>query len=158
MDEREDARDEVGYKRPPRRTQFKRGQSGNPKGRSKGSKNFATALDKELRTAIAITENGKRKRISKGEAIVKQTVNKAVGGDPKAASLIFNETRLREGQTDNAVSAGNDAVVRPEDHLVLESIVRRIRENALTLDEQHPSLEPESGQTPSACETEQESK
>ena len=63
---------EVGYKKPPRNRQFKKGQSGNPKGRPKDARNFATDFDKELNALIPVTENGKRTRISKRLAIVKQ--------------------------------------------------------------------------------------
>ena len=39
---------EVGYGKPPRKSQFKPGQSGNPKGRPKGRKGFSTILVEEL--------------------------------------------------------------------------------------------------------------
>ncbi|HEU5048593.1 MAG TPA: DUF5681 domain-containing protein [Rickettsiales bacterium] len=84
---------EVGYKKPPAKNQFKPGQSGNPKGRRKGAKNFATAIHAELEIRIPITENGKRRTISKREAIAKQLVNKAVSGDPKTVPILLNETR-----------------------------------------------------------------
>jgi hypothetical protein len=67
--DKEDPQYPVGYKKPPRHTQFKPGMSGNAKGRPKGAKNFATVLEHELRARIEVTENGKRKRISKREAI-----------------------------------------------------------------------------------------
>ena len=50
---------EVGYGRPPKDKQFKKGQSGNPKGRPKGSRNFRTDLQEELQMQVQVTENGK---------------------------------------------------------------------------------------------------
>ena len=39
------ARDyKVGYKKPPLHSRFKKGQSGNPRGRPRGAKNFSSVL------------------------------------------------------------------------------------------------------------------
>ena len=46
----------VGYKQPPKHTQFKPGQSGNPKGRPKGTQNLATDLAEELRRHLQTLE------------------------------------------------------------------------------------------------------
>jgi hypothetical protein len=62
----------VGYRRPPRNRQFKPGQSGNPTGRPKGAKNFATALAEELDAPITATENGKNHLETRG-------IGKAIG-------------------------------------------------------------------------------
>jgi hypothetical protein len=129
VDEQNDPRNQVGYKQPPRHTRFQRGQSGNPKGRPKGSKNFSTVLDKELRAKVLITENGKRKRITKVEAIAKQAVNRAANGDPKATLLIFNEARQQEAQSGAAAGPPGEANVSADDKLVMENILRRIRES-----------------------------
>lgn len=86
----------VGYRRPPRHTQFARGCSGNPQGRPKGVKNFATEIQEELAARIPIAENGKRKKISKRKAVAKQLVNRAASGDHKAMALVLNETRTQE--------------------------------------------------------------
>jgi hypothetical protein len=118
---------EVGYKKPPRNRQFKKGQSGNPKGRPKDTRNFATDFDKELNALIPVTENGKRTRISKRLAIVKQAVNKAANGDAKAALIVLNEARQREELLRSAFPIGVTMSVGLEDELVMESIVRRIR-------------------------------
>jgi len=47
-DERPPADYEVGYRKPPAKTRFKPGVSGNPHGRPKGASNFSTILDQEL--------------------------------------------------------------------------------------------------------------
>ena len=74
---------EVGYRRPPAGGQFKKGASGNPKGRPKGSRNFLTLLDKELSQRIVVTENGKKKSLTRLEAMVKRMVAGALQGDQK---------------------------------------------------------------------------
>jgi hypothetical protein len=116
----------VGYKKPPQHTQFKSGQSGNARGRPKGSRNFATVFDQELNATIPVTENGKRRKISKREAIVKQTVNKAAAGDQKATTTILNEARLNENQ--NQLPFAQAVAFTPEDQLVITDIVQRIRQ------------------------------
>lgn len=80
---------EIGYKKPPKSGQFKPGQSGNKKGRPKGSKNFKTDLAEELAETISITEGGKPKKITKQKAIIKSTVAKAIKGDIKATNTLF---------------------------------------------------------------------
>ena len=67
----------VGYSKPPAETRFRPGQSGNPKGRPKGAKNFSTLMEKELERKVTIKEGERRRRVSKREAMVKQLTNKA---------------------------------------------------------------------------------
>ncbi len=79
---------EVGYGKPPKTGQFKPGQSGNPKGRPKKSKNSAVLLNLELDQRIVIQENGKKRTITKREAILKQLVNGAMSGNIHKITLI----------------------------------------------------------------------
>jgi len=82
---------EIGYKKPPRDTQFKPGRSGNPKGRPKRVTTLAKVLEKELLALVTmVEEGGKRRKISKLEAIVKQHINNAAKGDLKAAALVLS--------------------------------------------------------------------
>lgn len=79
---------EVGYCRPPKAGQFKKGQSGNPAGKRPGTKHLGALLDRELDMTIAVTEGGKIIRISKRELMVKAVVNTAVKGDLRAVELL----------------------------------------------------------------------
>ena len=77
---------EVGYGTPPRHTRFTKGRSGNPRGRAPGAKNLKTFLIDALNELVVVTENGGRRTISKGQAIIKQIVNQSAKGDWRAAN------------------------------------------------------------------------
>ena len=82
------ARDyEVGDRRPPKHSQFKRGVSGNPKGRPKGSVNLRTRVTQQLRQMVTVTRNGRPVKMRKGDLIALQIVDAAAKGDLKAAML-----------------------------------------------------------------------
>lgn len=94
-DGEEDFEPEVGYGRPPVHSRWKKGQSGNPKGRPKRSKNLTTLIDQELERPIEIKEDGRRQRLTKREAIVRRLVNNALAGNTRSieflAKHLFNE-------------------------------------------------------------------
>jgi hypothetical protein len=80
---------EVGYCRPPKHTQFKPRQSGNPKGRSPQTHNFKTMVNKVVGEQVEIREGRKIRRTSKIEAPFRTMMSRAFKGDPKAmASFI----------------------------------------------------------------------
>jgi Family of unknown function (DUF5681) len=78
---------EVGYKKPPKKTQFQKGVSGNPTGRPKKSPEFHSIFMKESESLMTVNDNGQRRRISKLEAIAKQLTNKAVTGNIPALRM-----------------------------------------------------------------------
>ena len=80
---------DVGYRRPPKHTRFKRGQSGNPKGRPRGSKNLKTLLAEELRTPITLRDGGAGRRIVKAQAVVMSLIARSLKGDSRATATIF---------------------------------------------------------------------
>ncbi|MGB0748550.1 MAG: DUF5681 domain-containing protein [Magnetospiraceae bacterium] len=80
---------EVGKGKPPKHSQFKPGQSGNLKGRPRGTKNFATDLMEELSEQINIKEGGKKIAVTKQRALLKSIVAKAISGDPKAVQVVM---------------------------------------------------------------------
>lgn len=74
----------VGPGRPPRHTQFKPGQSGNPAGRPRKERSLLKLIDKELDQELQLTENGEVFRLTKREALAKKMVHDALKGDARA--------------------------------------------------------------------------
>lgn len=114
MPKKRDTHYQVGYGRPPLSTQFKKGQSGNPKGRPQGSKNATTLLKEALSEQVIVTENGRRRTITKKEAIVMQIVNKAASGDHRSIQLLLlNQLPLIERSVESSESAAARAQLLP---------------------------------------------
>ena len=124
MPDNRDSDYQVGYGKPPQHTRFKKGESGNPTGRPKNSKNLTTLLEKELKQRVVITENGRRRSITKQEAMVKHLVNKAVSGDRPLMQLLLEEIRLLEAR---AASSPSDASIDEADREVMRQIQERMR-------------------------------
>ena len=112
----------VGYGTPPVHSRFKKGTSGNPRGRPKGRLNFATVLLKTLREKVVINENGRRTIITKLEASVKQLVNKAAAGDLRALSHLIGITLTAEQSAEEMVP---QEVLSEIDKKVMFNILKR---------------------------------
>jgi hypothetical protein len=93
---------EVGYGKPPRHTRFANGQSGNPRGRPRGAKNFTTLLEEALHEPVTVTENGGRRKVSKLQAIVTQLVNRSATADFRAIKILLDKLRDIERETEPA--------------------------------------------------------
>lgn len=112
---------EVGKGKPPLHSRWQPGQCPNRKGRPKGTKNFDTDLDEELRERIPLTENGRRKMISKQRAFIKRMVSDAIQGDAKAGAMLqacILRKMAKEG--DEGVSH-----LSPQDQDILDEFLRR---------------------------------
>ncbi len=81
---------DVGYKRPPKATQFKAGQSGNPKGRRKGSRPVGAVLQDIIQQKVSVTEGGKTRRIPALEVIIRRLTNDAMRSDAGAIKLLLS--------------------------------------------------------------------
>ena len=80
---------DVGYKKPPKHTQWKEGQSGNEKGRPPGAKNVKTLLGEALNQQVTVTEDGRRRSMSKAELMAMQLANRAAQGDARATQTVL---------------------------------------------------------------------
>jgi hypothetical protein len=121
---REEERDyEVGYGKPPRHTRFPKGQSGNPRGRPCGAKNFKTLLNEVLNELVIVIEKGRRRRVTKKHAILTQIVNRAAGADFRAIKILFDMARDIDAQ--NEPETTEASTFSEADEKVLEQIRAR---------------------------------
>jgi hypothetical protein len=122
LESNDEAEDQVGYGKPPRAHQFKAGQSGNPNGRPKGSKNESTILKEVMNEKLSLRQaNGRTRKIPVLEGIHRKQVELALKGGVKSAMLMLN----RYG----ALVSGE---LQPEDlnedeHAVLDAFARRLK-------------------------------
>src|SRR5437764_14516186 len=115
---------EVGYGKAPRHTRFAKGQSGNPRGRPSGAKNFTTLLSEALNEPVIVTEHGGRRKVSKRQAIVTQLVNRSATADFRAIKLLFDIVRDIQRETEPA--SPETAEFGEADQKVLEQIRSRL--------------------------------
>ena len=114
---------EVGYRKPPGHTRFKKGQSGNPKGRPAGAKNLSTLLSEALNEPVVVTENGGHRKITKRQAIITQLVNRSATADLRAIKILLDMLRDIEGQTEPA--SPETAAFTVADEKVIEQLRAR---------------------------------
>jgi hypothetical protein len=113
--------DKVGYRKPPTRTRFQPGVSGNPAGRRKGSVNLKTDLRSELSERIHVREGERSLKISKQRAMLKAMVAKALKGDARAATVVLMLVgRLFEPEVSEEVPA-----LTSDDQAILERFLAR---------------------------------
>jgi hypothetical protein len=72
---------DVGYGKPPKGSQFKKGTSGNPRGRPKGAKNLDAIAEEQFLKPVTVTKNGKKTKMPMIAVIIAQLLKKAAEGD-----------------------------------------------------------------------------
>ena len=111
----------MGYKEPPKHTQFKPGQSGNPNGKAPGTK----GLKATLREALEVVSNIKsgNKKLTFREALAMKTLQDAIKTDGQSRRLIWNYLEGMPNQPlsndpDNPImNASGFVIVTPEERL-----------------------------------------
>jgi hypothetical protein len=81
---------EVGFAKPPRAKQWKPGQSGNPAGRPKGSKNESTLLREILDRKIDSRVGDRVRKITILEGILLKVTEDSLRGNTKSATFLLN--------------------------------------------------------------------
>jgi len=116
----------VGYGKPPKDTQFPKGQSGNPKGRPKGSKNLVTLIHEMLDQLIPVREDGRSRKVPARAAIAKRMVNGGLAGNQRAIDQLLRIPGVL-GTSDGMASIPDSNREPPTagDRAILEDFGRR---------------------------------
>lgn len=86
--------DKVGYGRPPKHTRFRKGVSGNPKGRPKGVPNMRDAIRRAAAMKVQVKIGDRTRTMSTVEAVAQRLIQKALNGDVKAAETLIKHGDL----------------------------------------------------------------
>jgi hypothetical protein len=85
-----DDHERIGYRNPPKRTQFKPGTSGNPAGRPPGLNSFDADLRAALSEETLVRANGAERNISKQRAMIDALVAAALSGEMRAVLAVLS--------------------------------------------------------------------
>jgi hypothetical protein len=119
----------ANYRKPPLRTRFKKGQSGNPGGCSK--KMLNALLADALNEPAFVTIDGERRKITKREAVVHKLVNKSATADLRATKMLFDMIKDVEQKASIASPAPEPRRLDAADKEVVQNFVDRIRQQIL---------------------------
>jgi Family of unknown function (DUF5681) len=111
----------VGKGRPPLTTRWKPGQSGNPKGRPKGSRPIGAVLRDIIQQKVSVTEGGKTRRIPALEVILRRLTSDAIRSDPRAIKLLLS---LVDRYADSPQTALQLREMLAEDEAILAQYLR----------------------------------
>jgi len=101
---------EVGYGKPPKANQFRKGRTGNPRGKRGGEENMTSAFKRIVSKRVKINDGEKIRTITLAEAVILKNYNAAVQKNPFAMSNIF---RLAEDAGEFVDSTDAKQVGRP---------------------------------------------
>lgn len=113
---------QVGYGKPPVHTRFKPGQSGNPKGKIKGTRGLKAIISDILNEKIPVRTAHGTKKMTKLEALIQTSLNSALKGDAKATAQVLKLAR-EAGLADEVADALHAATMlelTQEDRAILE--------------------------------------
>jgi hypothetical protein len=117
---------EIGYGKPPRHAQWKKGQSGNPAGRKKKPANVAALVAALLDKRVVVRRGKRMTRKTRLEHLLHRLIEKAIAGDPRLMQMALDEVRKDEVRAADRAPPVPDAA----DAEVLQALYRRLTRDA----------------------------
>src|SRR4051812_7925385 len=114
---------EVGYKKPPKHSQFKPGQTGNSNGRPRGSKGFATILHEILSEKITVRTAGGERKVRRMEALLLKQVEAAGKGNMRAMEKLVHWYLSLVAQPAAPLPSSYDRLPTETDHAMLHELI-----------------------------------
>lgn len=128
----EDDDDDVGYGKPPKRTQWKKGQSGNPRGRPMGARGLKSDLHEELSAKRSLplkNKDGETKIISgtSQQLMLRSLATRARQGHVAAARVLIDLILQVFGPEDRNAER---AQLSPHDQALLDQLLAQDERDA----------------------------
>jgi hypothetical protein len=120
---------QVGPGRPPLHTRFQKGQSGNPGGRR--TKSLPALLADALNETVVMTIDGRRRELTKREAIVAQMVDKSASAGLRATKMLIDMMKDVEHKAGDAARPPEPRRLAAPDKAVVQHFVARLRRQIL---------------------------
>ncbi|ADH91574.1 hypothetical protein Snov_4309 [Ancylobacter novellus DSM 506] len=117
------------YRCPPVETRFKPGQSGNPGGRRKGSRNVSSVLDDVLGQEVTIQEGGKRKKVTVLKAVLLCLAREGLKGNIRAIDSLLDRAQRSESKSE---ATGTDDLPAEDNGIIERALDRQTRKSATT--------------------------
>jgi hypothetical protein len=93
---------ETGYGKPPLATRFRKGQSGNPRGRPRGARDMRNILKDALNGKVPVSDAGRRRTMTRKELLVHKLIAKAAAGDMRALLALMAIMERQDGNAEDA--------------------------------------------------------
>ena len=123
---------EVGYGKPPKKSRFKPGRSGNPQGRPKEIRSIGTELMAELRQKVTIRENGVERKITKAAALAKSVVARALKGDKRAFGELVKLLPQEFKVPTDSTPLGDEPLSASDVEILEKFVARRLQQKQAT--------------------------
>ena len=130
----DDDNDDIGYGKPPRHSRFKPGQSGNPKGKKKGTRSFSTEVRATLGMPVVLTDSDRPRKVTTSAAALMRLREKALKGDSRSLDRLIDLSRQYGDETAAASQQMSDedaAILADYEARILEKHAGEAKEAAL---------------------------